>query len=93
MKLFLFANSTQVFYVFFFQLHQCRSLHTIVTLHKLNLRRDTHPHEHQLIMRFSILAVVPFLIAAVSANYYVDCDDGKGNYEKYNQHIEYKEYS
>ncbi len=44
-------------------------------------------------MRFSILAIAPILIAVVSANYYADCDDGKGNHEKYNEHIEHKQYS
>ncbi|KAK4950064.1 hypothetical protein LTR28_007101 [Elasticomyces elasticus] len=39
-------------------------------------------------MRVALLAVVPFLLGLVSANYYVDCDDGKGNHEKYNKEMQ-----
>ncbi|KAK5011123.1 hypothetical protein LTR28_005518 [Elasticomyces elasticus] len=44
-------------------------------------------------MRVALLAVVPFLLGLVSANYYVDCDDGKGNHEKYNKEMQENEYS
>lgn len=44
-------------------------------------------------MRFAVLAVVPLLLGAVSANYYVDCDDGKGNHENYNKDMKHGEYS
>lgn len=44
-------------------------------------------------MRLSLIAVLPLLLSAVSATYYIDCDDGKGNHEKYQKHMEPKERS
>lgn len=36
-------------------------------------------------MRLSVAAVLPLLLGAAYADYYVDCNDGKGHHEKYNK--------